>query len=63
MSKFTDMSSDEQKALCNKIAECLKANDLASVPVSIYTESVAALASDEVEAKTVVKVAKSLPST
>jgi hypothetical protein len=63
MPKFGEMSSDERKELCTKVATCLKENDLGSVDVSIYREEVAALNSTEVEGNLVMKVAKQLPST
>lgn len=43
MPKFGEMPADEQKQLCTKIAECLKANDLANVNVTLYREEVANL--------------------
>jgi len=63
MPKFGEMSADEQKQLCTKIAECLKENQLENVPVTIYREEVAALAAAEVEGNLALKVAKQLPST
>jgi len=63
MVKFGDMSAEEQKELCGKVADCLKNNDLSTVDVVIYREEVAALGAEKVEGNCVLKVEKQLPST
>ena len=54
------MSPIDQKALCIKIAECLKANDLASVNVVIFREEVCKLSSYGVEGRCSLNVVKEL---
>jgi len=44
--KFGEMTAEQQKELCIKVADCLKANDLASLDVQVYREEVAALQAD-----------------
>ena len=63
MPTFGDMSSAEQSDLCDKIAKCLKDNDLASVDVTIYREEVCSLDASTIDGKMALKVEKQLPST
>jgi len=48
MSNFSEMTLDEQVALCEKVSQCLKDNDLAEVNVGVYREEVCQLTQDKV---------------
>ena len=63
MPKFEDMPQAEKDELIRKIGDCLKANDLGTVPVTTYREMVCPLADTKVEGRLALTVDKELPST
>jgi len=57
------MTLDEQATLAQKVASCLKENDLGNVKVKIYREEVCQLTAADVMGRTTLMVEKTLPST